>query len=124
MLSAKEVIKQYKDLQDIERCFRTLKSSLDIRPMYHWKERRIRAHVFICVMALQIHRLMRNRLNKVDSEFSPDKALEKLSRLKTIHADLPAGEVVGLTKPKQIQLSLFKELAIPKPTIRSLGHNM
>ena len=54
---------QYKELQDIERCFRTLKSSLDIRPVYHFVDRRVRAHVFICVMALQIQRLMRQRLS-------------------------------------------------------------
>jgi transposase len=51
-LKAQEVVSQSKELQDIERCFRTLKSSLDIRPIYHRTDRRIEAHVFMCVMAL------------------------------------------------------------------------
>lgn len=123
-LSCEEVIKQYKGLQDVERGFRTLKSSLDVRPMYHWKERRIRAHIFICVMALQIHRLMRLRLKKAGSSFSPDRALEKLSRLRTIHADVGGREHIGLTKPTEIQLLLFKELEVPKPTARSIGKPM
>ena len=39
-LSPPEIVAQYKELQDIERCFRTLKSSLDIRRMYHRTDRR------------------------------------------------------------------------------------
>ncbi|MGO9016920.1 MAG: transposase [Syntrophobacteraceae bacterium] len=62
-LIPEEVVLQYKELQDIERCFRTLKSSLDIRPMFHRTDRRIEAHIFMCVMALQLHRFMRSRLN-------------------------------------------------------------
>ena len=42
------VIKRYKELQIIKRGFRCLKSTLNLRPLYHWKERRIRAHVFLC----------------------------------------------------------------------------
>jgi transposase len=55
-MKALEVIRRYKELTDIERAFRTLKSSLEIRPIYHWTDRRIQAHVFICVVALQIGR--------------------------------------------------------------------
>jgi len=72
-LSPAQVVSQYKELQDIERCFRTLKSSLDIRPVYHWVDRRIRAHIFMCVMALQLHRLMRRRLQQAEISASPER---------------------------------------------------
>jgi len=53
-MEPEELVRQYKELQDVERCFRTLKGSLDSRPMHHWVDRRIEAHIFICVLALQI----------------------------------------------------------------------
>ena len=57
-----EIVKRYKELAEIERGWRALKSTLLLRPVYHWTEERIRAHVFICVLALQMERWMRNRL--------------------------------------------------------------
>jgi len=70
-MDPEEVVRQYKELQDVERCFRTLKSSLDIRPMHHWVDRRIEAHIFICVLALQIQRVMRQRLRRVNIRARP-----------------------------------------------------
>ncbi len=77
-LPAEEVVKRYKELAEIERGWRTLKSSLLLRPVYHWTERRIRAHIFICVLALQLERWMRNRLQTT----SVSKALQSLQQIK------------------------------------------
>lgn len=56
-LSAEEIALGYKQLLDVERAFRTLKSSLDLRPVYHSKDDRIRAHVLICWLALLLVRI-------------------------------------------------------------------
>ncbi|MDI6800414.1 MAG: IS1634 family transposase, partial [Actinomycetota bacterium] len=53
-LAAEEVVSRYKELAEIERGWRALKSTLLLRPVYHWTEKRILAHVFICVLALQL----------------------------------------------------------------------
>jgi hypothetical protein len=51
-LPAPEVVRAYKRLAQVERAFRTLKSAdLAIRPLHHWTEGRVRAHVFLCVLA-------------------------------------------------------------------------
>jgi len=51
-LPAPEVVRAYKRLAAVERAFRTLKSAdLAIRPLHHWTERRVRAHVFLCLLA-------------------------------------------------------------------------
>lgn len=121
-LSPKEVVEQYKELQDVERCFRTLKSSLDIRPMHHWVDRRIEAHIFLCVMALQIQRLMRQRLQKASIKRSPERILEKLSFQRTVEATLNGQKVQGLVAPTEEQLSLFKALNIPKPQHKNLAN--
>ena len=53
-ISVEEIVKGYKDLWKIERSFRTIKSFIDIRSVYHRKEGRIEAHVFVCVLSLLI----------------------------------------------------------------------
>jgi len=51
-MSEAEVLEQYRGLWQVEDCFRVGKHDLRIRPIYHWTEGRIRAHVAICFMAL------------------------------------------------------------------------
>jgi hypothetical protein len=54
-LSADEVVRAYKDLARVERAFRSLKSiDLQIRPVHHWVEPRVRAHVFLCMLAYYV----------------------------------------------------------------------
>lgn len=51
-MSAVDVVGSYKALARVERAFRTLKSiDLAIRPVHHWIEPRVRAHVFLCMLA-------------------------------------------------------------------------
>jgi Transposase DDE domain len=51
-LPAPDVVRAYKRLARVERAFRTLKSpDLAIRPIHHWTEGRVRAHVFLCLLA-------------------------------------------------------------------------
>jgi len=54
-MSAAEAVRAYKDLARVERAFRTLKSiDLQIRPVHHWLEPRVRAHVFLCMFAYYV----------------------------------------------------------------------
>ena len=49
------VVRAYKSLANVERAFRTLKSvDLQIRPLYHWSEDRVRAHVLLCMLAYYV----------------------------------------------------------------------
>jgi transposase len=63
-LSTPEVHDRYKDLQDVERNFRRLKTTfLEVRPIFVRKEQRTRGHVFIAMLALKVLRLMEQRLH-------------------------------------------------------------
>jgi Transposase DDE domain len=54
-MSAADAVRAYKDLARVERAFRTLKSvDLQIRPVHHWVEPRVRAHVFLCTLAYYV----------------------------------------------------------------------
>jgi hypothetical protein len=54
-VSAAEAVRHYKDLSQVEAAFRTLKSAdLRIRPIYHHSEERVRAHLFLCMLAYYV----------------------------------------------------------------------
>jgi Transposase DDE domain len=54
-LHAPDVVRAYKQLKEVERDFRTLKGpELEIRPIHHRLEQRVRAHVFLCTLALYV----------------------------------------------------------------------
>jgi len=59
-LSAEEIALGYKQLQQIERAWRDMKQVIDLRPVYHRKEERIRAHVLLCWLALLLVRVAEN----------------------------------------------------------------
>jgi hypothetical protein len=62
-LDAAETVQAYKDLARIERAFRSLKTvDLEIRPIRHWTAERVRAHVFLCMLAYHVEWLLREAL--------------------------------------------------------------
>jgi transposase len=62
-LSAERTVATYKDLSQVEWAFRSMKSvDLKVRPIYHWKDDRIRAHVFLCMLAYYVEWHMRGKL--------------------------------------------------------------
>jgi transposase len=50
-LPTPEVVRAYKQLKEVERAFRTLKGPLELRPIHHRLEDRVKAHVFLCMLA-------------------------------------------------------------------------
>jgi len=62
-LTAEQAIGAYKSLARVERAFRCLKTiDLEIRPVFHWTAPRVRAHVFLCMLAYYVEFHMRSRL--------------------------------------------------------------
>ena len=118
---AAEVISRYKSLADIERGFRTIKSDIEIGPMYHRLPRRIRAHALICFLALILHRVLRMRLKKANREESPGRLLDALKRIQQQAASTASGQVVrGVTKLAQEQKELFAAISVPTPKAQEL----
>jgi transposase len=53
-LAAPEVVRSYKQLKEVERAFRSFKGPLELRPIHHRLEDRVRAHVFLCTLAYHL----------------------------------------------------------------------
>ena len=65
-MPAVRVVETYKSLSRVERAFRCLKTvDLQLRPIYHHKDERIRVHVFLCMLAYYVEWHMRERLREV-----------------------------------------------------------
>lgn len=65
-LTSEQTVSAYKDLSQVEWAFRSLKMmDLQVRPIYHWKDDRIRAHVFLCMLAYYVEWHLRSALSEL-----------------------------------------------------------
>ena len=65
-MTAENLVSSYKSLSQVERAFRSMKSvDLHVRPIYHFNDDRIRAHVFLCMLAYYVEWHMRDRLREL-----------------------------------------------------------
>jgi len=78
-LSGRDVTGVYPRLNQIERCFREMKSNFGLRPMFVRTSDHIRGHITVCVLALLLMRLVQNRLRENGTPLS----MEELSRTLT-----------------------------------------
>ena len=112
-----EVVKRYKSLADIERGFRVLKSEIEIAPVYHRLPQRIRAHAFVCFLALIVYRVMRQRLKLAKSELSPEKALAQLRKIQRHQVRInQAQPITGISTINDMQATVLESLNLKKPT--------
>ena len=116
-LDAEVIVARYKALADIERGFRVLKSEIEIAPVHHRLPDRIRAHASICFLALVLQRLMRRMLRVAGSAFSPERAIEVLSRIER-HRIMLDGQVhEGVTTLTAEQRELLTALGASRPVL-------
>jgi hypothetical protein len=109
-LSAEDVALGYKQLLEVERSWRDMKTTLDLRPVYHRKEQRIRAHVLLCWLALLLIRIAENAAGDTwrNLRFELDKI--HLGRFSGT-----AGEVAQRTEITSRQAAIFRSAEVPEP---------
>ena len=116
-LTPPEVVQRYKALADIERGFRVLKSEIEIAPVYHRLPERIRAHAFVCFLALIVYRVMRQRLRLAKSDLSPERALAELRKIQRHKVRINKAEpIAGISTINDKQAKVLETLNIRKPT--------
>ena len=111
-LSAEDLALGYKQLIRVEQSFRRLKHGVDIRPMYHRAEDRIRGHVFACILALLLERVAER-----DAGESWSQIRRNVSRLKMIAYEGSGGRFVQTTELTHEQRKLLKTLDIQAPKL-------
>ena len=109
-LTPEDVALGYKQLLEVERAFRTLKTTLDLRPVYHRKDERIQAHVFLCFLALLLVRIAERKTN-----MTWDRIKAQMERLHLIDFFSKDGHVLQTTEPTPEQVNILKMLKIQSP---------
>ena len=90
--SPAELWKQYIQLTEVEAAFRTLKSELAIRPLFHQLEKRVKAHVLVAFLGYALMVTLKHLLKRSASEYSPTEALKFLAALHSVDIVLPTIE--------------------------------
>lgn len=109
-MSAEDVALGYKQLLQVERAWRDLKSTLDLRPIYHRREERIRAHVDLCWLALLLIRVAENTTSQTWRNLR-----HTLDRVHAVTYTSTEGTLRTHTKPTGEAATIFRSLNLPAP---------
>jgi hypothetical protein len=109
-LSAEDIALGYKQLLEVERGWRDIKQVIDLRPVYHRLEDRIRAHVILCWLALLLVRVAETTTGTTWPTLRRD-----LDRLHVGTFTGPAGSFRQRTEITKAQQDIFTKLVLPPP---------
>jgi transposase len=115
-----ELWKKYIQLTEAEAAFRALKSELAIRPIFHQKEDRVKAHILVAFLGYALWVTFKHLLKRKHAEVSPARALSLLASLQSADIVLPTtdGREIRLrriTQPSAEQKLLLDHLGIALP---------
>lgn len=88
-LAKDEILENYNHLWQIEKAFRTAKTDLKIRPIYHRKQQRIEAHICLTFVAYKVYKELERQLKIKKSNLSPEKVIEILQSIFQIEIKNP-----------------------------------
>ncbi|WP_245629153.1 IS1634 family transposase [Alicyclobacillus shizuokensis] len=139
-LPAGDVVLSYKTLMGIERAFRQIKNFLDVGPVYHWNEKRVRGHIFVCVLAYLFEQEMQvlyrrqwqreaKSVATIENEQERAKAqaeleerwytgeaiVRELRRWQAVRATFLDKEFLSVTKASDSVRRILSSLGIPMP---------
>jgi Transposase DDE domain len=109
-LSAEDIAAGYKQLLEVERGWRDMKQVIDLRPVYHRREDRIRAHVILCWLALLLARIAENACGQTWPELR-----RELGKIHVGTFTGPAGTFRQRTEMTKPQAAILKALEISAP---------
>jgi len=114
-LSVEEGALAYRGLWRVERAFRELKSGLELRPVYHWTERRIRGHIMVCFLAFVLEVVLMRRLREGGYEGSYREVMGDLERLKLVEVKVDGRRYLVRTELEGKAYEAFKAVGMRVP---------
>ena len=124
---------RYIQLTQIEAAFKTLKSELGLRPIYHQVEKRVEAHIFVAFLAYALSVTLKQRLTALAPGLMPRAVLEKLGTIQMLDVCFPTTDGRWLimpryTQPEPDQMLLLHRLHLslppqPPPRIKAVEPN-
>ena len=123
-LSAVEAVRAYQDLWRVEAAFRSMKDVLELRPVWHRVEQRVRAHVLVAALALTLDRILQRKLEQAGLELLSSRAAwAALEAVSLVEFELPDGRrKTGVcvngedgSEARQVLRALGAKLEAPQP---------
>lgn len=87
-LTPLEAVAAYQERNEVERGFAQLKGSLEVRPVYHRRDERVRAHVFVAALAFLLDRALEKKLRAARSTLSSAAAWRALETVRVVELEL------------------------------------
>jgi hypothetical protein len=117
-LGITEVLEQYKQLYKIEHSFRTFKSHLETRPMFHWTDSRIEGHICLCYIAFALQNYVLQKANKLKQVFTEASLRNTLDKMQVSLLKHQADQVYLRSAPTTNEIYLQQQLAVkPLPPV-------
>ena len=108
----------YMQLTEIEQAFKELKHDLAIRPIFHQREERIEAHIFVAFVAYCLHVTLKNLARPCAPGLTPRAVLEKFSTMQMVDVHLPTTDGRRLTLPRHTQPTRDHQLLLDQLKLR------
>ena len=119
--SDEDLWKAYIQLTEAEDAFRIQKSDLSIRPVWHQKEDRVRAHIFVCFLSFVLWKTLGQQCKRAGLGDEPRRVLSELSEIRLVDVVLPTdgGQEIRtscVTRPTEHQRILLDKLGLRLPS--------
>ena len=111
-LSAVETVAVYKQLNEVERGFAHLKGLLEVRPVYHHRDERVRAHVFVAALAFLLDRALEKKLRAARSSLSSPAAWQALETVRCVTVEVGNRTKLCVTRGSRHAAEVLKILRL------------
>ena len=111
-LPPSEAVEAYFTLQEVERAFREMKDFLKLRPIYHWTDRRVRAHIFVCVLAYLLERSLTHQLRAGGLELSARTALDWASHIHAVENRFAETTIWTVSRPPPVASQVLNAVGL------------
>jgi transposase len=111
-LTPLEAVAQYKELNEVERGFRSLKDPIGMRPIWHHHERRVRAHIFVAALSFLLERMLERALKDAGVPLSAQAALTALQTIRHVRFLVAGEERTGVTPGSRHARQVLRALNI------------
>jgi len=108
-LAARRVMESYKELRVVDCAFKEIKHFVDIRPIFHFNDDMVRAHVFECVLAYLTEAL----IGRLVPHQSARKTIQELGEIRAVKLSAKGCKGVFLRELTESDRTLFKSMGIP-----------
>jgi transposase len=122
-MTPQDAVAHYKDLDEVERAFRSLKDPLGMRPIWHHSPRRVKAHIFVAALSFLIERMLGRALKDARVSLSAQSAFEALKTIRHVEFRVDgqwrSGVTPGSARARQVLKAL--KLTEHRPPHRPQG---